>query len=829
MIRNLFKIFDRGIEFLFYAILFLVPIVFAGSTSELFEFNKMWITFGATALIAFFWLGKMVINREFKIQRTPLDIFILLFLISQIISTIFSLDSHISLWGYYSRFNGGLLSTISYIVLYYAFVSNFMPKKDNKEENKRKQENLISTLWEQKIVRRMLYVSIASGVFVSLWGLPSHFGYDPTCLYFRGNLDVACWTADFQPKIRIFSTLGQPDWLAAYLIILLPVSLAFCVNFFNKAKKITSRENILAGLFGIISILFYVDLLFTRARSGIVGFLISFIAMFALLSWKSAVNKNQRLAIIISSSLSAIFLTFSILKSSPILGILFLVSFLGFSITTIAISYLNKGTYLNSKMIPVMGTVVSLLVFTFLIGISMTGIDKFSLSAIQNISSPTNAASDVAPTAGELGGTDSGKIRLIVWRGALNIWKNNPIFGTGVETFAFAYYKYRPAEHNLTSEWNFLYNKAHNEFLNYMATTGSFGILSYLSIIVIFLVIFISSIFPSARKYSSKVLGKLKADSYPYTQENQTMIIALGASFISILVTNFFGFSVVITNIYLFLIPAFVLLLIGNINPNYFIGKEGNSSNHLTPFRWAILGGLAVPTVLIIYFLINSWRADNSYALGFNLGQAGAPDKAYQPLHQAVTMRKEPVFENEVSSNDAILAVQLISQTDEKNKDQNQAIAQSLASEAIALSNDLTTNYPNNILFWKTKVRIYYTLSQVNASYLPLALQAIQKTSALAPTEASIQYNLGVLTYQNNNLEKAAQILENTVKLKPDYVDARFALGLVYRDLGVDKNQKVINADYKKKAEDEMNYILTNLEPNYSRAKDALSAWNGTK
>ena len=74
---------------------------------------------------------------------------------------------------------------------------------------------------------------------------------------------------------------------------------------------------------------------------------------------------------------------------------------------------------------------------------------------------------------GELGGTDPGKIRLLVWQGAFEAWKNNPIFGTGVETFAFAYYKYKSPAHNLTSEWNFLYNKAHNEFLNYLTTTGT--------------------------------------------------------------------------------------------------------------------------------------------------------------------------------------------------------------------------------------------------------------------------------------------------------------------------------------------------------------------
>src|SRR5882724_6149882 len=118
------KLCDKIIAISFYTLLFLVPLTFSGNTSELFEFNKMWITFGATIIIMVAWLSKMTLQRKIVIQRTPLDIPLLLFLLSQIISTIFSLDPHVSWWGYYSRFNGGLLSTICYILLYYAFVSN---------------------------------------------------------------------------------------------------------------------------------------------------------------------------------------------------------------------------------------------------------------------------------------------------------------------------------------------------------------------------------------------------------------------------------------------------------------------------------------------------------------------------------------------------------------------------------------------------------------------------------------------------------------------------------------------------------------------------------
>ncbi|HYM65450.1 MAG TPA: hypothetical protein VES68_03125, partial [Candidatus Sulfotelmatobacter sp.] len=128
---KLFNLCNKVIEYSFYLIFFLVPLALTSDTSELFEFNKLWITYILTLVIAFAWITKMIIRKKFSIQRTPLDIPIALFLLSEIISTFISIDTHVSFWGYYSRFNGGLFSILSYVFLYYAFLTNL---KDEKEE-----------------------------------------------------------------------------------------------------------------------------------------------------------------------------------------------------------------------------------------------------------------------------------------------------------------------------------------------------------------------------------------------------------------------------------------------------------------------------------------------------------------------------------------------------------------------------------------------------------------------------------------------------------------------------------------------------------------------
>jgi len=772
---RLLNICNKIIEYGFYTIFFLVPLALVADTSELFEFNKMWVTFILSLVILTAWISKMLIRRQFKIQRTPLDIPIILFLLSQIISTVFSLDGHVSLWGYYSRFNGGLLSIITYIFLYYVFVSNF-------------RENA------KIIIKRLIIVALSSGVVVALWGLPSHFGYDPTCFLFRGSFNVACWTSDFQPMIRIFSTLGQPDWLSAYLSILFPITIAFFIKstFFkavNNKKPQFSKKFAAFTIFSFLMfLLFYVDIAYTRAKSGLLATWFSIAFFAASYTFLELRNRNSKI----------------------------------------------KHLSLDFKLLLL--TLVSIITVTFFIGTSFVRIDsKFTFNGLKSnfIKNPTATKTvakpvDIKPKAplvsGELGGTDSGTIRLLVWHGAIDAWIHNPIFGTGVETFAFAYYKYRPEAHNLTSEWRYLYNKAHNEYLNYLATTGAFGLLTYLSMIGLFLFL------------SLKYLWKNKGED---TNNRKILVLALVSGYISILISNFFGFSVVIVNLFMFLIPALVFILANLINYDKNLSFSFTPKNvenkkpqvevyAVTKPIWAIIAVVVIISGYLIFTLINFWNADKDYAMGSNYDRVNQYQTAYPLLHKAVTERPdEPVFKDELAWNDAALAISILGQTFTDQAQQKQAtdLAQKLAQEAITTNDEITSKYPNNIVFWKTRVRIFYTLAQADKRYYASALSAIKKTAELAPTDADISYNLGILYGQTGDAENAVATLKNTIKLKQDFSNAYYALGIFYHQLAINNKGVVVNQEYQQKAIDTMHFMLKNVAPGDSRAIDALKAW----
>ncbi|MFA6368762.1 MAG: hypothetical protein WCX20_00080, partial [Candidatus Shapirobacteria bacterium] len=226
------KLVSKIVQSLFIALFLFTPIFFTQSNSELFELPKMYLVYLLTILITTFHLINYFYKQVPLYKKTFLNIPLLIFLLSQVISTFYSIDPHTSFFGYPSRLNGGLLSLISYSLLYW----------------------ILSVYLDQDFKKRVINTFLLSGFLVSVYGIAQHFG-----------IDKNWWVQDVQS--RIFSTLGQPNWLAAYLCILLPFSLYKILN--SKTKSI----NFIVGNLSLV--IFFITLLFTKSKSGIIACLIS--------------------------------------------------------------------------------------------------------------------------------------------------------------------------------------------------------------------------------------------------------------------------------------------------------------------------------------------------------------------------------------------------------------------------------------------------------------------------------------------------------------------------------------------------------------------------
>jgi len=675
--------FKKLISIFFPILFFLVPLFFLPFNYELFEFNKIILVYFLTILITAAWVGRMISQKKFIFKHTPLEIPLVVFFLSQVLATIFSIDPHTSLFGYYSRFNGGLLSLTSYLFLYFAFVSNL----------------------EGSDVSRLIKSVFASGLIISIYGILEHFGHSFSCLMFGGKFDASCWIQDVQT--RVFATLGQPNWLGAYLAILIPVAIFFFIN----AKTKISRYCYL-----LLVTCYFACLLFTGSRSSFLGLAISIVVFLGFTIKKEGFKKYLKPCLLLASS----FLLLTVIFGSPI-------------------SQLNQFIYYKSFLAP----------------------------------KPLNTLKPPNPTGQgtqlEVGGTESGKIRQIVWKGAINVFKHYPIFGSGVETFAYSYYNFRPIEHNLVSEWDFLYNKAHNEYLNYLSTTGIVGLGSYLLFISFFAYLNLGSIF----NFKFSILKQIQNSKNQLDQLEirsiRNLSFALFTGWISILISNFFGFSVVLVSLWFYLIPAIVFVL-NNPPPST---APNSSKPPIVPMAFLLLA-----TFYLLMSIINLWRADFFYSQGLKLTKQNEYSLAYQETGKAVNLSpKEPVFLSELSSNTATLA--LISSLQE-----NATTAAELAKGAIAFSDRAIKESPKNINLWKTRIKVFYTLSTFDNNYSDKAIEAAQEAIKLSPTDPKLVYNLGLLYGKIGKTEQAFSAIEKAIELKPNYEEARNALALFYEDLG---------------------------------------------
>jgi putative inorganic carbon (hco3(-)) transporter len=618
-----------------------VPLIVIPVTSEVFEFNKITVVYILSIIILFSELVRLSSQRQPILKLPSFSLTGTIFLLSLLVATITSTDVHVSLFGYYARFQGGFLSWLAYAIILIALF----------------QQN-------PSFIRTAVKASIFSGLLVSAWGFLEHWG-----------IDASYWVQDV--RYRVFSTLGQPNWLAAYLAMLLP----FLFSFYIEAKN----RKIVTVLLATI-VLFYTCFIFTYSRGGNLGLAAAIITWITLIGLKKVLANKLRLIT------------------------------LALTITTI------------------------------------TGLFASSLTPLIFRAAPHRTVENLET------GDQTAQTRLIVWQGALDIFRHHPITGTGLETFGESFYQYRPVSMNEISDFDFLFNKAHNEYLNYLATTGILGTLAYIALITNFFFL---------------AFKKIK-------NHRSFLVVAAASSMAGYLVQNFFGFTVVPLAL-LFLLNLAVV----GIESVKTISWKWNSS--LTLGFLAPIIAVPLATAMII-LIVDLWRADLAYNQGLNSGNSIQSISDFSlASHLNPT---EPLYYIELAFSYAQAASYL----------PNTPTARQDATFAEQYSNLATSISPNERTIWRIRAQALSMLIMVDAKYKSQALMSFQKTVALAPTDPRVRSELANYYLSEGEQGAAISTLKDTLRLKPDFVDATIALARIYLDQGKAELSKKY-ADLAKKAD----------------------------
>jgi len=357
----------KAIKILINVLVFFTPLVFVTNTNELYEFPKIYFVYfiGITIFLVFCIL---LLFSKVKVRFPSLPV--LFYLSAAIISTIFSSHLYTSVWGYYTRFNGGLISIMVFVGIYLVFSSAL--KKDN--------------------ISNILSLLTINSIPVSIFGISQHYA----------------------GVTRIYTTIGQPNWAAAYIAMIIPLTL---FRYF----RVNGRG---VFLFGVIYLLEFACLWFTYSMSGFLGFLASLFVLF-ILNRKEFLNKRV------------------FVKAVPIV------------VLSVLIAVLNLGVF-RQRVEDIL--------------IDVRKVAFASVYALENASAVSNNLSD------------PGFIRTGLWEGTLKLATSSPkvlFVGTGPETFPYAFQPFRTKILNYSSEWDFVFNKPHNYYLEILATMGILGLVSY--------------------------------------------------------------------------------------------------------------------------------------------------------------------------------------------------------------------------------------------------------------------------------------------------------------------------------------------------------------
>lgn len=391
------KIINKRYFYAYAILVFFTPLIFVTNTNELFEFPKMffvyYIAVFLSSLFLIDWLKADKEKGKNMIESPSVAVLIYIFIF--ILSVIFSSHLYTSVWGYYTRFNGGLVSLVAFFVIYFVARNKL-------------------TLSE---FEHLILISLIGVIPVAFYAILQHFG-----------LQDFAWKTDSVE--RVFSTFGQPNWLAQYFVFLITIALNQAI--FGENRKI---------FWSVVYLLGFSGLWFTYSISGLAGLVVSLLVFVIIFLRDSDIFSAD----------------------AKKFGLLMFLSLL--------IAILNPGLF--GRRIKDLQT--DLRFFISITTVSYAQSDSFSR--------PGTPAAAPSPTESDsYKVSDPGYIRKGLWSGTWNLINASPrnfIFGTGPETYPYAFQYFRPQSLNYSSEWNFVFNKPHNYYLQIWAESGLLGLVSY--------------------------------------------------------------------------------------------------------------------------------------------------------------------------------------------------------------------------------------------------------------------------------------------------------------------------------------------------------------
>ena len=429
------KVINKLIEAIWLMVVFFLPLYFAVflPTNNVFELNKLILFKILVLLLLFLTLIKFYNSLvpsstlsqsaghekpfALRLQVAPgasnvkILTIPLIFISVLIAVSLFSINRGISLYGSYNR-QLGLISCIYFFLFFILLLININTKEQ---------------------IARIIKTGVLASLIVSIYGLVQAAGYDPLL-----------WSES--TELRATSTFGQPNLLAMYLLLVMPLGLYL----FFGAKKLFLKLGYLFIFFTNLTCLF-----FTYSLSGWVGllggiFITGAIYFLSLPPLERGVGGVRN----IIKGINPLYPPFeggqtplSLLQKRGAGGLIF-----------------NKRNFI----ITVSALIVCIALVAMVIKIQNKWVFQARVSSLINLQSGSLAS------------------RYNFWKASWQAILKKPLLGYGPETQSEVLIGYYQKDWGVYENVNVRPDRAHNLFLDILLTTGIVGLVAYMALLYLF-------------------------------------------------------------------------------------------------------------------------------------------------------------------------------------------------------------------------------------------------------------------------------------------------------------------------------------------------------
>jgi tetratricopeptide (TPR) repeat protein len=402
---------DKVLEAGWLLALIVTPLFFNVYSSRVFEPDKLSILRSIALVMVVAWAIKVIDGSGWgekasstlteegperslwqRLNATPLVLPTIMLVSAYILSTIISVAPRISLWGSYMRLQG-TYTTLSYIVIFF-FMLGAMRRREQ--------------------VDRLCSTVILTSLPISLYGILQHY-----------HLDSLPWSGDV--VMRVASNMGNAIFVAAYLIMALPVTLARLVESFSalmKEEEGSISHALLAGAYTFVISVQLICIFFAQSRGpwlGLLGGLYVFglVGLISLRRGSAAQASWKGRLWIVWVALTLVAVLFLVLLNVP------------------------NSPLAHFRELPYLGRMAQIL--------------------------NTEAG--------------TGKVRVLIWEGTIELIRSNlprALVGYGPETMHVVYNPFYPPDLAHYEARNASPDRSHNETFDALVITGVSGFLIYM-------------------------------------------------------------------------------------------------------------------------------------------------------------------------------------------------------------------------------------------------------------------------------------------------------------------------------------------------------------